>query len=306
MIILEKERILKDFVNWMKENTALKQNSIVQYALQIKKFIDNFDEISLENLRRFLFMREDKKKPEEVRIVYHRRFAVKKFLMFLGKEGWVGELDKLKKELRLQDRRYERYIDFKTFKGMIEGFGGDLRLIMMVLYDTGMRISPIINLKARKVREDDEGVYIGGREKGGKLVKRYLDVQTAKLLKEIIKGTQPNDYVFRKKVNSRWETWWECYYRLWKELKVESRKFLGDFGISFHWVRTSRAKELYKRYKDLMKVKRFLGHSSITTTTRYIEEGEFESAEIIKEEKGKWDKITSCINFRHYNKNESI
>jgi hypothetical protein len=57
LVILEKERMLKGFVKWMKENTALKQNSIVQYALQIKKFLDNFNEISLENLRRFLVMR---------------------------------------------------------------------------------------------------------------------------------------------------------------------------------------------------------------------------------------------------------
>jgi integrase len=287
VIILDKERVLTNFKKWMKENTALKQNSITQYALQIKKFLDNFDDVNLKNLRRFLFMRKDKNK-QEARIVYHRRFAVKKFLMFLGKEEWIRELDKLKKELRLQDRRYERYIDFKTFKEMIKGFNSELRLIMMILYDTGMRISPIINLKVRKVREDDKGVYIIGREKGGRLVNRYLDIETVKLLKLIIKNKQPNDYVFRKKVGNRWETWWECYYRLWKELKVESRKFLGDFGISFHWIRTSRAKELYKRYKDLMKVKKFLGHISITTTMRYIEEGEFESAEIIKEEKGKW------------------
>jgi integrase len=288
VIILEKEEIIKNFKKWMKENTALKQNSITQYALQIKKFLDNFDEVNLKNLRKFLFMRKDKNK-QEVRIVYHRRFAVKKFLMFLGKEEWIRELDKLKRELRLQDRRYERYIDFKTFKEMIEGFNAELRLIMMILYDTDMRISPIINLKVRKVREDDKGVYIIGREKGGRLVNRYLDIETAKLLKLIIKNKQPNDYVFRRKVGKRWETWWECYYRLWKELKVESRKFLGDFGISFHWVRTSRAKELYKRYRDLTKVKKFLGHISITTTMRYIEEGEFESAEIIKEEEGKWE-----------------
>jgi integrase/recombinase XerD len=288
VITLKKEDVLENFKKWMKENTNLKQNSIVQYTLQIKKFFDKFDEVSLKNLRAFLFMKRDKKSSEEARIVYHRRFAVKKFLMFLGKEDWVKELDKLKKELRLQDRRHERYIDFETFKEMIEGFSGELRLIMMVLYDTGMRISPVINLKVRKVREDEKGTYIEGREKGGKLVKRYVDAQTAEMLKEMLKNKHSNDYVFRKKVGKRWETWWECYYRLWKELKVESRKFLGDFGISFHWVRTSRAKELYRKYRDLIKVKRFLGHKSITTTARYIDEGEFESSDIIKEEKGKW------------------
>ena len=74
----------------------------------------------------------------------------------MSKELWISELDKLKKELRLQDIRYERYIDFKTFKEMIEGFSTKLRVIMMVLYDTAMRISPIINLKVSKIREDDE------------------------------------------------------------------------------------------------------------------------------------------------------
>ncbi len=279
---LRRDIILNDFMKWLRENTAMKQNSINQYVLQVKKFLDTYEEIELENLKKYLLSRKGD------RIVYNRRFAIKKFLMFLKKEDWIKEIDKLRTYLRPQERRYERYIDFQTFKDMIEHFNDELKLIMMILYDTGMRISPIINLKIKMIKKDKDGTYIIGKEKRGKIAKRYLDPITANLLESFIKDKNQNDYVFRKIVKGRWETWWECYYRLWKELKIESRRFLGEYGISFHWVRTSGAKELYKRYKDLVMLKEFLAHNSIQTTTRYVESGELRSSEIIRNEKGKW------------------
>jgi len=76
---------------------------------------------------------------------------------------------------------------------------------------------------------------------------------------------------------------------MWQILKITSKKFLNEgYGISFHWVRTSRAKEFYKKYKDLLKLKSFMGHKRTETTERYVGEGEEVSADVIRDEKGKW------------------
>jgi len=277
---------LNRFEKWLNKNTALKKNSRKQYVLQIKKFFDLFSVESLDNFRQFLYLKRAD------RIVYHRRYAVKRYLEFIGKNEWIEKLNPVFKTLKLQERRYDRYIDFKHFREMLDYLMDKhkaLTTALMVLWDTGMRISPIVNLKVRDIKKDQDGYYITAIEKGGKRSNRYLDAYTVEMLKKIIIGKGNDDYVFRNCINVTWESWWKCYYRMWKELKTTSRKFMNvGYGISFHWVRTSRAKELYKKYKDVLKVKGFLGHKKIDTTMRYIDEGEISSAEIIKEEKGKW------------------
>jgi integrase len=274
--------MLKEFNEWLKTNTVLKSNSRTQYVLQIKKFLDNYNEITLDNIRRFLLLQKVD------RYVYIRKFAIKYFLKSIVKDEWNEELKPIYKTIKLKDRRYNRYIsNFGKFKVFLDSLSIELKTILMLSYDTALRISPIINLKVNDIDRDEDGYFVEVIEKGGKRVKRYFDNKTAELLSSITNNKNSNDYVFRNKN----ETWWKCYYRYWKELKNKSRKtkLVGDFGVSFHWIRTTRAIKFYKKYKDLMKVKNLLGHKSIQTTQRYVEEGEIESARVIKEESGKWD-----------------
>jgi site-specific recombinase XerD len=42
---------------------------------------------------------------------------------------------------------------------MVNGFNAELRLMMMVLYDRGMRTSPIVNLEVRMIREDGGSLH---------------------------------------------------------------------------------------------------------------------------------------------------
>jgi len=273
--------MLEEFNEWLKSNTALKSNSRTQYILQIKKFLDNYD-LTLDNIRMFLLQQRAD------RHVYIRKFAIKYFLKSLNKDEWNEELKPIYRMIKLKDRRYSRYIsNFNKFKVFLDSLSIELKTILMLLYDSALRISPIINLKVNDINIDEDGYFIEAIEKGNKRVKRYFDNKTAELLTNITNNKNQNDYVFR----NRNETWWKCYYRYWKELKNKSRKakLVGDFGISFHWVRTTRAIKFYKKYKDLMKVKNLLGHQSVQTTQRYIESGELESAELIKGERGKWD-----------------
>jgi integrase len=275
----ELQTILNEFDNWLKQNTILNEKSRKQYVLQMKKFFVVYKKLSVDELRKFIIDGERS---------YIRKFAVRRFLEFSEEYNWVEQLKPIMKMIKLKDRRYERYIDFRHFKQFLDYIfnkHSKLAVALMIMWDTGVRVSPIINLRVRDVQSDADGSYIYVTEKGGKQIKRYLDADTTKLLHEFI--TVPDDYMFRKKL----ESWWECYYRMWKELKTTSRKFLNvGYGISFHWIRTSRAKELYKKYKDVLLVKGFLGHKKIDTTMRYIEEGEISSVKIIKEEKGKWEK----------------
>jgi len=276
---------------WLQKNTGIKDNSRNQYVHQIRGYFHFLNEsgiadITSENINQYLLLKTGKKKD---RIVYCRRFAMQQFLRF-SKMG--HDIQSIKSYLRPESRRYERYIKFSAFKKMLDGLTPELHCILTVLYDTGIRIAPIVNMKSDDIKHDDKGHYIFVKEKRGKLAERYFEAHTLSLLKPFMAGKDKSGYLFRLKIKldgkERWETFSECYYRLWSGLKNQSRLFIGNYGISFHWVRTSRAKELYRRLKDLSKVQKFLGHENISTTMIYTDEGGLNSAEIIQQESGKW------------------
>jgi len=280
-----------EFGEWLKENTTLSETLIKKYVFQINKMINEYG-TDLDNIRRFIVAGER---------VYQRKYAVKYYLRWKNRSSDYDKLKDIASKIRILDRKYERVIDFEQFRGLINYlYNKDPRymIILSIMWDTAMRISPVLDLKFKMFNKDDNGVYIRVVEKGKKVVKRYISDFVVKLIKNYynidVSKKIPNYiseiYLFRERKGKRWETKDKAYYRYWSQIKNHSRKFLGlGYGISFHWIRTSRAKELYEKSKDLLLVKSILGHSNITTTMRYIDEGKERSAEIIKKEKGKWE-----------------
>ena len=64
---------------------------------------------------------------------------------------------------------------------------------------------------------------------------------------------------------------------------------LIDWGISFHWFRTSRLIHFYEKNHDIIATKNFAGHRSINTTMRYLEDSAgFDSKRLIEKER-KWE-----------------
>jgi len=285
---------LTAFENWLERNTTLKQKSREQYILQTNLYLNDteLNELSVENVKKFLIKKYSLRQRRNT--VYNRRFAIKKYLLFKRKDAWFTELESSFKQIKLLSREYQKEIKFSELKRflayLINKNQRKLTLALMILWDTSMRVSPVINLKVKDIKTDSQGRYISAIEKGGKRTERYLDKSTINVLNRFISDKGSNEYVFRERKGNRWETWWECYYRMWKTLKTESKNFFGfGYGISFHWLRISRAVDLYNKYHDILKVKGMLGHSDIRTTLRYIEESRFNSSQIIEEEEGKWE-----------------
>jgi len=289
---------LKKFEIWLKNNTTLKANSRKKYVAQVRKFLNEYGEVNIKNLTKFLL-----EKHRGDRLVYYRKFAIKYFLTFLGKKDLLDDLKPVFRQIRLQERRFLREIpDFEKFKEFLQILSPKLSVLLMVMYDTAGRIGALLKLKVRDIGEDENGYYVNLHEKRGRLLRRYIEPITYEALKTIIRGKAKDEPVFLLK---RKEASWsrnprgdpeqylsleETYLNYYKELKVKSRKFAlvsPNFGISFHFLRTTRGRKLYRQYRDLVLVKDYLGHASITTTMRYIDRGELDSSEIIKKER-KW------------------
>ena len=137
------------------------------------------------------------------------------------------------------------------------------KLILILLYDTGVRLNELLNIKYEEV--DWENRYIlltttkTGRQRYVFFTKEFKKLATT----------------FRKKHNSKW-----LFYNLkngeqLKKSAIESlfariRRKLGIKNFSPHRLRHSLSTEMYSNGCDLIQISSILGHSNVNTTKRYI------------------------------------
>ncbi|MBU4300959.1 MAG: site-specific integrase [Nanoarchaeota archaeon] len=273
---------LKAFDKWLKENTTLNDLSRDKYVLQIKKLhkVSNSD-ININSIRKFLV---------ESGRNYMRKYALKSYIKFLGcSVTWNEELKTDYKKIKMQSRQYEREISsFKAFRTFMNCVSPELHLILRCLWDTTCRIGGVLSIDTPNIKTDDAGTYLWLREKGDKHIKRYLHDSTALLLKEYIDTHNIADgRVFINKGESQSK----AYYRYWTELKNKSRKaklMSPDFGISFHWIRTTRIIQFYEQTKNIGLCQRLANHASSSTTLIYTAPAEIEHDKILKKEGEIW------------------
>lgn len=332
-------KLTQDFDEWLKSHTDTNPLTRRNYVCGVRKLVDETD--ILEDVERgdIVGLRNTVstwifEKPRN----YSRKYHVIHLLNFLGKRKYVEELKDIFKQIKIKDRRHDRYLSLAEWKKLINHIGelakeekdrrrqlreqGEdikqypphielvLPLLLQILYDTGAR-AELMKIKVRDVHEaevsslmydlygnpvkskeeiEKELNYITFKTKGSKIFSRYIEQDTFEKIQVYMRrlDKEPNDYLFTDSKNMSPEHFRRLYYTYWTILKNLSRKLLDrEYGISFHWTRTSRAKGLIRAGRNLVEVKTFLGHKDISTTMRYAEGGEFDSKKIIEDEH-KW------------------
>jgi site-specific recombinase XerC len=131
------------------------------------------------------------------------------------------------------------------------------RLIVRLIYATGVRVSELCGMRVEEVDLDDGMIRVTG--KGNKERVVFLDDATADALGEFI-GDRTSGPLFTgyggKPISTR------TVQLLFKRCAPE--------GVTPHTIRHSYASELYRRSRNLRIVQENLGHTSIKTTEIYL------------------------------------
>ena len=137
------------------------------------------------------------------------------------------------------------------------------KLILMVLYATGLRVSELINLKIKDI-DFDEGVIkvVGGKGKKDRVV--TVSGKLLQRLKEYVKTKSPEEYVFVSKYGNKLSSRYIQY--LVKDLSLAAG-ITKD--VTPHVLRHSYATHLLESGANIRVIQELLGHANLQTTQIY-------------------------------------
>lgn len=137
------------------------------------------------------------------------------------------------------------------------------RLLLALVYGSGMRVSEVINLKVGDLNLDELSLIIKDA-KGGK---DRLSIFPEKLktdLQNMMAGKDTNDYLFESERGGKLTTR-SAQNVFEKSLKLAKINKLA----TFHSLRHSFATHLLENGVDVRYIQKLLGHASISTTALY-------------------------------------
>ena len=136
------------------------------------------------------------------------------------------------------------------------------RLLIKLLYSTGMRLNECVNLKVKDLELENK---IGWVRKGKGAKDRMILISNSLIeeLKEFLKDKKPEDYVFsgrNGKLSKR---------NVQKVVKLAAQRAGITKKVSPHTLRHSFATHLLESGVDIRKIQVLLGHSNLSTTQIY-------------------------------------
>jgi site-specific recombinase XerD len=157
-----------------------------------------------------------------------------------------------------------------------EALGRRDRMMVLILYNTGIRVSELLSLRCRDITFDGSGTagYIHVTGKGRKERNIPLWKTTASCIKKYVeeRGLKQDDKLFANHTGEEL-TRSGVRYRIDCLVEKAQKKIPGlkNKNISPHTFRHSTALHLLQSGIDISTIAIWLGHESINTTHKYME-----------------------------------
>lgn len=274
--------MIDSFLRYVSFEKRYSAHTVTSYETDITQFQEflnlNFDQIKIQDADHLMirswiiFLSEQELKPRSI----NRKIAsLKSFYKFLLKREHISQnptlkLRPLKSEKKLpsfvKEAEMEQLLDHFKFE---EGFVG-LRdkLVIELLYSTGIRLSELINLKPSDINFYDKSIKVLGKRNKERVIP--ISGFIVKLIEEYIVSASDHfgakNESFLMLTDRGAKTYPVFIYRL---IKKHLSQITYAEKKSPHVLRHTFATHLLNKGADLNAVKDLLGHTSLAATQVY-------------------------------------
>ena len=271
---------IHSFINYLKNERRYPETTINSYKRDIELYYDyleenEIDDISISNdeIRQFLKLLDEKKYSKSTisRILsalrhYYNYIMIKHNL----KNNPFKQIRNPKK-----DKKIPNFLQYNELEDIINSIPLDNplhvrnRLIIELLYATGLRVSELTSLTINQINYSNREIRVIGKGDKERIVffgeycEEILKLYINKYRNELLKDNE-NDYLLLNKDGNRLTS-------RGVELIIENiiKELALKHNVSPHTLRHTFATDLLNNGADLKSVQELLGHSSLSTTQIY-------------------------------------
>ena len=248
----------------------LSENTISSYFFAVNQYDNQYDDITLKNLKSYKVWLIESYKPKTVNL---RLRAINCYLESIRKEKWKLPFVKIQQKTFLENVISEA--DYEYFKNCLKR---DNELfwyfVIRFLATTGARVSELIQIKVEHIKRGHLDLY----SKGGKIRRIYIPkVVQEEALSWLADKQQESGFIFLNKYGDRITT---------RGISGQLKKLASRYGIDPivvypHSFRHRFAKSFLERCNDIAFLADLMGHESIETTRIYLRKTATEQREIV-------------------------
>ena len=261
--------MIKEFERHLRE-TNLSENTISSYLFAVRQFNEQYDTVTLKNLRAYKVWLIESYKPKTVNL---RLRAINCYLESIDKEKWKQPFVRVQQKTFLENVISEA--DYEYFKTCLKRDDEMFwYFVIRFLAATGARVSELIQIKVEHIKLGHLDLY----SKGGKLRRIYIPkALQEEALSWLSEKQQDSGFIFLNKYGERITT-----RGISGQLKKLAVRYNIDPVVIYpHSFRHRFAKSFLERCNDIAFLADLMGHESIETTRIYLRKTATEQREIV-------------------------
>ena len=243
------------------------------YRRIVKVFFNYYPGLTLkttEITHLALFLKTYGIKADSTRNTYKN--ALSSLFTFATKTGYLQRNPALALEnIKTADKIYSKVLSKEQVEQMLRKEQSERnRMIIKILYYTGIRVEEISKLHKRSFQKTDNGVIMMVEGKGRKVRSIHLPEHLSLAIALYIENL-PSEFLFTTQRNC-----FEAYQsistsQVFRIIKQSAKTAKLSVAPSPHWLRHTSATHAIEAGAPIHVVQRSLGHESISTTGKYLD-----------------------------------
>jgi integrase/recombinase XerD len=250
---------------WISQKSLTTQKTYITVSRQFLTFAGKqLHEVKLEDI--LLWLESFQLRCKSQNTINNKLAAIKSLFSFGVKTGYIGANPaSMIRTTKAKDALNERILQASEVKQLISAASNERdRLILILLYILGLRISELVGLNWSDFQPTEEAIAVTIFGKGHK-TRTLLITRTLYLELKQLPRSETTEAVFLSRFGNRLDR--HAIHRLIKKAVEEAK--INPY-TSAHWLRHAHACHSLNNGAGIDLLMKSLGHSSLAVTSRYL------------------------------------